>query len=150
MGDHTEIRSSQFPYDMSAWGTEKAHNLLEALTELRDLCQCKDNETVADLFHAAIWDGTKLLSFFAGAEWSYEIPKRVVKGGFAAYEELALEWGAIAERRADRMRRLADGTRLATKESLGQFAAAKANLLSGPRSNQTTPFHRSAGFAGQR
>jgi hypothetical protein len=76
-----EIRSSQYPYEMSAWLSEKIEHVAEELGYLHDSFQEKypdllKDEDVIEIFYPLLYDLSKILSFAEGTEWRYpEIKK---------------------------------------------------------------------------
>lgn len=106
-----EIRSSEYPWDMSGWCAEKSENVVWALARLseavkkgRDLDE-NLREGIEFFVHSALHDATKLLSFAAGAPWDPDHRDLVVEFGVRGYEELLVLYGLMDETTEDREER---------------------------------------------
>jgi len=115
--DHQiRVRASGFRHNMAAWCEEKSHRIVRSLAEMVELLSATPDlpEDVArrsrvELSHA-LWNSTKLLSFFRGAEWSTEDARRVMDGGVQGYEQLAVSYGLIPDPAEETRARFAEFT----------------------------------------
>ena len=95
--------STQFPYDMSGWCAEKSEMVTEELALLIDDLRKDDNiekdikEKIWGFVYPALYNSTKLLSFFCGAEWSTGDREIIFDKGYKGYEELSVKYGLIEE-----------------------------------------------------
>lgn len=118
-----EVRSSQFPYDMSPWCTEKAERAAEALARLGTTLRAipvsteKRDDALSELQWAA-YNVTKLLAFSCGADWKPEHASWIVSEGHAGYEKVAVSYGLLPETSAQRRARRLMVFTEATKELL--------------------------------
>lgn len=96
MQSEFEIRSSDSTYNMSAWCTEKALNVVEALARLVDAQKSNKTaspEIVSNNLYAALWDATKLLSFSCGAKWSPSDRDVIFEDGIDGLEKVKIRYG---------------------------------------------------------
>lgn len=106
-----EITSSEYPWNMAGWCSEKAENVVWALARLSEgLKKNHDmDEEVREGFeffvHSALYDATKLLSFAAGAPWDPDHRDLVAEFGIRGYEELLVLYGLMDETSLDREQR---------------------------------------------
>jgi hypothetical protein len=96
-----EVRSEDFPWDMSGWCEEKAETTVEDLAMIADLLKRTDlpsdfvKEARGQLW-SALKNATKVLSFVAGVEWSPADRDLVAEGGNDGFKALAVKYGLRA------------------------------------------------------
>lgn len=131
MNSEFAITSTEFPYNMSSWCTEKALNTVEALVELVELHKSfgiGDDDNAREKLHVALWDATKILSFSCGASWSYEDPKALLDEGPDGLERLKIRYSLPS-------------AELLRIETIRQLVANTRLLLDGERSPNRTQLH---------
>jgi len=108
MDDKFEIKASNFPYDMSPWCSEKSENIIsevacifDLLKERKDLPNDFKEELVATLNYIA-WNGTKLLAFSNGKEWTPKDSSLINDKGYDGYEEVAVKYNLLEETSRDK------------------------------------------------
>lgn len=92
-----KIESTQFEYDMAPWGCQKSGYVLEFLSRLVDRLKTAEiseeqKEELSFGLDAALYDATKVLSFFAGAKWSTEDRDLILDKGKAGFDELCKKY----------------------------------------------------------
>lgn len=94
-----EVISSNFPYNMAGWCTEKSGNVVKYLKEIVCLIEneTKDpdelREEIKYYLGIALWDATKMLSFSCGAEWETSDSDLIMEKGETGYNELMIKYG---------------------------------------------------------
>ena len=104
--ENHEVTSSQFPWNMAGWCSEKSGNVVHELATLMDYFKrlehlkqkldTADERAHGDLY-SAIFDATKIFAFSCGATWSVDDPEIITKRGKRGYIELAIKYGQITE-----------------------------------------------------
>lgn len=136
MNHDFEIRSPQFPYDMSAWCAEKSSNVGEAVShalDLLDQCDILDGNTREMLrfyLGSSLYDISKLMAFSTGSEWPVDDARDVQDHGYEGYQPIAVKFGILNQ------------TEAAAKLSrLETFSDTLSKLLWGDRSPNRTFIH---------
>ncbi len=89
-----EARATSLPYDMAAWGHEKSERVLLNLARLIDSIRTefKDNpslqEDLVGYLAPAIWDASKLYSFFSDTEWQTADSDLIIQEGVRGFEKI--------------------------------------------------------------
>lgn len=136
----TEIRSSQFPYDMSAWLVEKSQFILEWLVRLYEDFRKKDDlpeglmDNLTDWLAPVFYDATKILSFASGGKWSPDDREIILEKGVVGLEEILVKYELLRETTEDRLRRK-------TYEKIQSFVEHLKELLGEPRDTARTQIH---------
>ena len=116
-----EIRSSEYPYDMSAWCAEKSSNVLRSLSEVADLLNSENDlppdfrDEISRCLGSAVIYGILVLAFSRGQATTAEPgadAEEIMSLGYAGYERLAVRYGLLEmtseERRRMETRRLVE------------------------------------------
>lgn len=97
MNKNFEIKSTNYPHDMSSWCTEKMATVVDELSRIANIVNNKLSENVKEeimlSLYPAIYDATKMLAFSCGAEWNAKDRKIILEGGEFAFEKLMLKYG---------------------------------------------------------
>lgn len=98
-----EVRSSEYPYNMAGWLTEKARNASTCAARMSDILRDEDalppalRERLQFELAAMLHDLTKILSFASGGQWSTEDERKIFAGGVAGLEEVRVQYGLLRE-----------------------------------------------------
>jgi hypothetical protein len=131
-----EVRSSQFPYDMGPWLTEKSQNILQELALLYDECRKRNDlpeelkNNLEEYLSGIFWDCTKILSFASGGTWDTEDRDIIIGDGLIGLERILVKYGLKSETTEDRHKRV----RGEKKQTL---IAQLEELLNEPRGVET-------------
>ena len=122
------ITSTQFPYNMADWCTEKTANVLQEMAMIVEVVNEESavstevRDSILSSLYPAIWDATKMLAFACGATWEPSDREIILKGGRFAFEELQTKYGMLSQEK-DRKRVF----------DIEEFIAIFRSLLDGPR-----------------
>lgn len=139
---NVRITSTQFSSDMAGWGCEKASITAESIAAAVDILRIEGRgmspetrEELNSLLHKAVNGTTKMLAFFAGADWEATDAKDVFEHGMAAYERVAKRYGIEVHRRR--------GKRDAEEEEqyFKEFVSQLLPLVNSERGQGRTPIH---------
>ncbi|NJO83858.1 MAG: hypothetical protein HC828_14395 [Blastochloris sp.] len=132
--DH-QIVSSQYPYNMANWCTEKARHILDGIVYFLEWTwdqqmpgDYKEIEGIS--LYSAIHDATKLLSFGCGATWSFEDPELIYRDGREGYNTVLSKYGLLKGQKIK-----------GTQQQVRDFIERLEELLQGERVPNRTLIH---------
>jgi hypothetical protein len=134
------IRSNEFPYNMSGWLTEKAQNVLWELSILnRDLSKRDDlPEGLLDNIHGYLYpilnNSTKILSFACGGKWSTKDAEIILEQGMDGYEKILVRYKLLDETGKDKTER-------ERRTTITNFITRLNALLNEPRDTARPQIH---------
>ena len=143
MPDQMQTTSPKFPFDMTCWCREKADvvviNLAYQVDQLRAIesASGESNKDMHRYISNALFDATKLLSYFCEVEWSVQDHELILEKGYEGYEELAVRCKLI-----EKTSRLKEEECLQRKQDkFARFVCQLREYLNGPRSPNRTLIH---------